>query len=192
MSKQPTTKSPRKVYAAVIAISFAVMATIGLLSTWVTYPTQQHRAVVQQEQRIIDQHGGGVFNVDAMNSKEYTKLATSSEATYSSYASGIVSLVYFIIYCILLGLVYKYIRSKNVSPTRRALGATTLFVVIGSQLATLALLLPNHWFTHQPFTWGAWTIPAYLMSFATNIVLTFVIVWFFERGYNKSHSFTVE
>lgn len=192
MTKHSTVKSPRKVYLAIVGISTAVMLVLGLIGTVITYPTEQHRAVARQQQHVIDQHGGGAFNVDALNSKEYTDLANSPQATYSATANGVVSFVQFILYCILLGLVYNYLRRKNVSPTRRALGATVFLVTLSSQISSILLLLPMHWLLAQPIGWGVWTIPLYLLTFATSLGLSFIIVWLFERDYNKRHSFTVE
>lgn len=192
MTKHLTVKSPRKVYLAIVGISTAILLAISIVGTVATYPTEQHRTVARQEQSIIDQHGGGALNVDALNSREYTDLANSPQATYSSVANGIVSFVQFILYCILLGLVYNYLRRKNVSPTRRALGATVFLVALSSQISSILLLLPMHWLLTQPISWGIWTIPLYLLTFATSLGLSFIIVWLFERDYNKRHSFTVD
>lgn len=192
MQKQSITKSPRKVYAAIVGISVAVVFTVGLLSTWAAYPTSAHRDTAREQQQIINTQGDGAFNIDALGSKEYTTLANSKEATYSSWAYGIASFIQFFVYCSLLGLVYNYLRRKNVSPTRRALGATTFLVVLGSQIASILLLFPTHWFTAQPMSWGIWTIPLYALSFVVSLGLSFIVVWLFEWGYNKRHSFIVD
>ena len=189
--KQTKNHSKRSFYVtAILAIaSISILATAAL--TFVAYPTQKHRDIAAQQTEIIEKNGGA-FNLDAYENEEYKKLSNTTEANYSSTVFPIGQWAQFIGSIILVGLVYKYIRRHNISPTRRAIGATTAIFMGAAIIDRVPVSYLQQLLAGEPaIEWNIAFVAGMFGSVAIVAIGTFVVAYYFERWYNKHYNFEV-
>lgn len=189
--KHDKTHSKRSFYiTAILSI-----ATISILSTAVTtfisYPTQKHRDIAAQQTEVIEKNGGA-FSLEAYETEEFKKLSSTAEAGYTATAFPIGQWAQFIGSIILVGLVYKYIRRHNISPTRRAIGATAAIFIGAAIIDRIPVAYIQQLLTGGPtIEWNIAFIAGSLGSLALVAIGSFVVAYFFERWYNKHYNFEV-
>lgn len=187
------TKSYRtKLYLALTGILASIMLLATFLTTWAAYPTEAHRAMGREMTTISAQASTREDGLKIYDSAEFKALTNSKEFQYTSLAEPIGYFLGFILYIVLIGLTYNYLRKRKISPTRRDLGMTTLIVTAASAIELVISYYPKSLIsgTYTPF--DPWIIPTMVFSIGATAAITFAIAYAFERYYNKHHSFLVE
>ena len=186
-----TVKSRPKIWLTVIGILTALFTVVTLINTWISYPTAEHRDVARQTEQVLQKNGGS-FNLSGYDTKEYKDLVSTDEATYSSNAIVYTSIASLIIYVIIIGKTYNYLRRNNVSASKRTVGLTALLALAASAISTLLTIYPFAYFTGVFPTWDGFYLLGMLLSSAVAFFIYFIIASLFEIVYNKRNSFLVD
>lgn len=184
-------KSRNKIYLSIIGIFTAFMFTIGIVGTYISYPTAAHREVSSSMQESVEKNGG-TYNFAAYDTPEYNELYNSSEAQYTSGSQLFVMIGQMILTVIVIGKVYKYIRRNNISNSKRAVGVTALLAAAGNMLSYVALMYPLAFLTATPVVINVWFPIGLLGIGILTLIVSFIIASLFEIVYNKRNSFVVE
>lgn len=184
-------KKRYKVLASIVGIFTAFMITIGVLGTWIVYPTSQHRDVARQTYQVVEKNGGA-FNFQAYDSPEYKKLTENKETKYSTDTQFIVTLAQMAVTIVVVGSIYNYIRKNNISVSKRAVGLTAVLTAIGNMIAYVVIVYPTSFFTGIPVLYDTIFLLGLIGIGVATFIVDFIIASLYEIVYNKRHSFIVE
>ena len=201
-TKELSTKSRMTIYAKIVVGLTLVFALFGLVTAFLTVPTQEHREVARELGQMSNKAWSSPDPETILNSKQYTTLNKSPEGKYTAAASFIDIAANLVLTITLVGLVYNYLRKNHIARRNKALGATVLLVTFSSLLSLALAWYPRTLlfgdefglFFSESSGFGS-LIPAIVGVISTVLVVLlvhFVIASIFERRYNKKHSFVVE
>jgi len=182
-----------KIYSALIAL--IVVFTLGFtaLTTYVTYPTVEHRHVGQQLAKLdAKAFSLGEDYSKISNSKEYRGLIDSQESVYTirmGIGSGVLSAIVSVAIIVAL---YRYLRRNRI--TSKPIMATVLIDAAASALTIIPAIYIGQAISgiqNEPITMIMLLISApFAVGFGA--LITFVIAKITEWYYNRSHGFIEE
>lgn len=186
-----TTKRPVKkwkLYGTLIGAITAVTLLFSAFTTYVTYPTAEHRKVGQE----LAKFDAKLFSLDenyaeVTKSKEYKDLQTTQENVYTSRMGIGSSVLSAMISVAIVVALYRYLRRNNITP--KPVSTTVLI-----DAAAMAIIMLPTIYIGELIT-GIKTEPLMMVMlliatpFAVgfNALITFVIAKITEHFYNRSH-----
>lgn len=188
--EQPKSHSSKRIYLSIVGIVAAIVLSLGLLGTLITYPTQQHRDVEKQKQET-QRHKKATVTTITYASSDNSDLSNTNEARYTALTKNIFAVVQLILSFVVVRYVYYYLRKNSVAPTNRAWGATTMTVVAGNYIGDVLLLVPTYLIIGLPLQLydilDPFSLGTIFIAMALSFALTFFFAWISELLYDRQH-----
>lgn len=177
-----------KQYALITVLIAAVTFSFSAVTTYLAYPTAEHRAIGQKI-ATLESQSFSLTNPDPSVTKteEYKDLSATVENTYSTrMALGSAFLSVLIAISIVVAL-YRYLRRNNI--TQKPILVTVVLNTIASTLLILPSVYATEWITGISIDATTMILLIVSLPFAIGftVFFTFIIAKATERHYNRTN-----
>ena len=191
MTKKTESGRKGRVYAGIIGLVLAANILLSAMIVFINYPTEAHRATARQldvvSMSVFSENGSDFSQI--MESEEYKKLTSSSEANYTNIAT-IYTLVFNLLASIaIIGAVYYYLRKHRIA--NKVVGATVLLVSLGQLLTIVFTPFATAWYLGSQMPGiGSFAFMLFIGIFVAPLIVA-VIAKIFDWQYGRMHSFAI-
>jgi|GEM_PF-3335502 len=206
-AKESTKKEQGRMglYVKIVALLTVIDVVLAMSMTFIMFPTEQHRQTSNEllsfNQKAFDAEESPE---KVFESEEYKTLLDKKENRYTETAAVITLLATFVISIVVIGLTYNYLRKNHVTTHNKALGTAVVLLTISDVVASVLAIYPTAVLSgstiKESLSGGLFfdlplsfvLIVGLMFTIFFSAILNFIIVYLFERRYNKKHSFVVE
>lgn len=184
--KRLKNKASTKVYIQLTLLVGAIFLILGVLSAWLTYPTENHRNIERQRLQLVEKYKE-LSDEKLLNNNGYKSIVNTQESTFSSVSAGLTGLVSYVVLLVAIWKVNNYLRQKIASPSNRYIFSSALIVGLSAYFG-LWFMSPYFysWIIQTPLDneWIYSNLDPIYIIFA--ISFSFTIAWLFAQEENWS------
>lgn len=185
-----TTSNKWQSLAIITAVISLLLIALSIFSIAAAYPTESHKSVTRELQRLDEKAFGQQDFTTIINSEKYKTLAASPEQQYITKASFAMLIVNVIVNVAIIGIVYRYIRKHRL--TAHPVGATVITVTIGTFMSLIFTTYFNAFYLGVALPQIALILFGIFICLVITPLIVAVIARIFQWSYNRKHSFVVE
>lgn len=187
MSEMQSTRHLKQYFVITLMIA-AVTLSFSTLTTYLAYPTTEHRAVGQQLAELqkvelsLDQ-----AEVTKEDAKAIDELSATVENTYTTRMSMGAGFLSVVISVAVIAALYRYLRRNDI--TDRPVFVTVFINTVASTLVILPSVYITKWITGIPIDslTMIFLILSMPLAIGFTVLFTFFITKMTERHYNRSN-----
>ena len=178
-----------KRFVVVVVMVFAVVTLTNAVSSYISYPTQSHRAVAK-ELAALQTRSFAEAEANPLQDERQAQLVKSEEAQYTSLASMGTTIMSFVVFLYLTWKIYAYSRKKKFTGRYKLFTIDT--IVIGSVLAAAAGFPITNAIVGFDATSEVSLVGTLMFTAVTTLIVTAIVVMVIESRYGKRRSLIVE